>query len=56
MVKSKVFICYSVPLLLFLLQNNIKYEVIGLHPKTKKTFWVFIKNKELSRVLSLWNK
>lgn len=54
--NSKLFVCYSVPLMKFLTQNGFKYEVVGLNPDSKKTFWVFIKNNELSKYLVRWKK
>lgn len=53
--SSQVFVCYSVPLMMFLTKSKgIRYDVVGLNPKTKKTFWAFVKNKELSETLSTW--
>lgn len=53
----ELFSCYSVPLMKFLTQNkNIKYKLVGLNPRTKNTFWVFIKNKELNNALTEWRK
>lgn len=52
--NSKLFVCYSTPLMKFLLSKNIRYEVVGLNPATKNMFWVFIRNKRLNENLKLW--
>ena len=31
----------------YLVNKGIRYELVGLHPKTKHMFWVYIKTKEL---------
>ena len=54
MKKPKLFVCYSVPLMKFLTSNDIRYEVVGLIPKTKNTFWAFMKDEKLSEYLIKW--
>lgn len=56
MENSKLFPCYSIPLRDFLTSHGVRYELVGLHPKTHKMFWVYIKNKELSVLTSEWLK
>lgn len=56
MSNSKLFVCYSVPLMKFLTSNGFKYEVVGLNPDSKNTFWIFIKDKELVKYLVQWKK
>jgi len=53
--KSKLFVCYSVPLMKFLTGSGIRYEVVGLNPDTKNTFWAFMKNDKLSDYLIKWS-
>ncbi len=53
--NSKLFICYSTPLMRFLTKNNMKYELVGLNPDTKNMFWVFMRNDSLHKYLKLWN-
>ncbi len=45
--RNKIFCCYSLELRDYLLENNFRYEVVGLNPTSKKMFWGFIKNKQL---------
>ena len=54
--NSTLFICYSTPLMKFLTKNGFRYEVVGLNPDSKKTFWVFIRNKALNENLDIWKK
>lgn len=54
--KSKLFVCYSTPLMKFLTNNGIRYEVVGLNPDSKKTFWIFIRDDNLNYKLDDWNK
>ena len=56
MKDSKLFVCYSIPLKEYLSKNNIKYELVGLSPTTKKMFWVYIKNDILSMYLNKWKE
>ena len=53
---SKLFPCYSVPLRDFLATKNIKYELVGIHPKNHNMFWVYIKDERLSKYLSKWKE
>lgn len=53
----ELFSCYSVPLMRFLSETKkIKYKIVGLHPKTKNTFWVYIRDEELNNALTEWSK
>lgn len=54
--NSKLFVCYSVPLMKFLTTNGFRYEVVGLNPDSKKTFWAFIKNEDLNKYLMKWKQ
>jgi len=54
--EKELFVCYSVPLMKFLLKNNVRFHLVGLHPETKNKFWVFIRNDELNSYLKIWNK
>lgn len=52
----ELFPCYSVPLMEFLTKGKrLRYKLIGLHPKTHNTFWVFVRNEELENALSEWS-
>lgn len=53
--KSKVYCCYSVPLMKYLTEQiGIQYDVVGLSPNSHKTFWGFVKTKELDNALKRW--
>lgn len=52
--KSRIFVCYSVPLMKFLTSNDIRYDVVGLNPDSKRTFWGFVKDSKLDEKLSEW--
>lgn len=54
--QSKLFPCYSIPLRDFLTAKGIRYELVGVHPKTNKMFWVYIKDDKLDRYTSEWSK
>lgn len=53
--KSKLFPCYSIPMRDFFSLRGIRYELVGLHPETKKMFWVYIKTPELDVAMNEWN-
>lgn len=52
--KSRIFVCYSVPLMKFLTGSGIRYDVVGLNPDNKRTFWGFVKDDKLSKLLNQW--
>lgn len=41
--RNKIFCCYSLELRDYLLENNFRYEVVGLNPTSKKCFGVLLK-------------
>lgn len=54
--QSKLFPCYSIPLRDFLTANGVRYELVGVHPKTGKMFWVYIKDEKLNKLTYEWSK
>lgn len=52
--QSKVYRCYSVPQKDYLLRNGFEYLDV-LIGEDKKTFWVFLKNKQLDKLLTFWS-
>lgn len=46
--------CFSVPLKEFLLSKGLEYITIALDPKTKDTFWLFLKGEMLDEALTEW--
>lgn len=45
---SKYFFCYSIDLRTFLKTRGFNYVCTGLHPKTKRQFWLFERNERLN--------
>lgn len=56
MKSSKLFPCYSIPLRDFLAKKDIRYEIVGLHPESKKMFWIYIKDEKLDKAMQEWSK
>ena len=56
MKDSKLFPCYSIPLRDYLAKKQIRYELVGLHPETKNMFWVYIKDKRLTKAMQEWSE
>lgn len=40
----------------YLTDNGIRYEVVGLNPDTKNTFWAFIRDEKLNQKLNNWKQ
>lgn len=53
--ENPLFICYSLPLMTFLSQQGIRYEVEGKHKLTDKDFWVYIRTDKLKKSLDTWS-
>ena len=56
MKDSKLFCCFSVPLMKFLSAQKIRYEIVALNEKTKKKMWIYIKDERLNLALGKWSK
>ena len=56
MKSSKFFNFYSIPMRDFLAQKGIRYEIVGLHPESKKMFWIYIKDEKLDKAMQEWSK
>jgi hypothetical protein len=54
--KVELFPCYSFQLKDFLVKNGIAYKLVGLHPQTKKQFFVFIDDDEVKKLINEWEK
>lgn len=50
----ELYCCYSLPLRNFLYKNGMRYKLAALNPNSKKLFWVYIKNKQLDKLLNEW--
>ena len=56
MKQSKLFPCYSIPMRDFFASKGIRYELVGLHPKSHDMFWVYIKTTELEKAMQEWSQ
>lgn len=54
MSKIRCYKCFSVPQKDWLLSKGLEYIAVAIDPKTKNTFWMFIKSKELDDYLTEW--
>lgn len=51
----ELYCCYSLPLRNYLYKSGLKYKLVALNPNSKKLFWVYIKTKELDKLLDRWS-
>lgn len=54
--KKRLFCCYSADLKQYLYQQNIRYEICGINPKSQNMFWVYIRDNNLNIALDRWFK
>jgi len=52
--KYKGYKCFSVPQKDFLMSRGLEYITVALDPKTKDTFWLFLRNDSLDASLTQW--
>jgi len=52
--KYKGYKCFSVPQKDFLMSKGLEYITVALDPKTKDTFWLFLRNDSLDASLTQW--
>ena len=55
MKQSKLLLCYSIPMRDYFASKGIKYELVGLHPKSHDMFWIYIKTIELEEAMNEWS-
>lgn len=55
MSNKNYYFCYSKKLKDFLLLSGIRYEFVGVNLKSKKPYWGFIRNDNLSDKLNKWS-
>ena len=55
MKQSNLFPCYSIPMRDYFASKGIKYELVGLHPKSHDMFWIYIKTIELEEAMNEWS-
>ena len=56
MFNSKLYCCFSVPMMNYLTENNVKYELVALSPNSKRTMWIYIKDDKLRKLLKDWSE
>lgn len=56
MEEIELFPCYSLPMRNYLTSKGIKYKIVGLHPESKKMFWVYIKDNYFKQAVEEWSK
>ena len=39
----------------FFTSKGIRYELVGLHPKSHDMFWIYIKTTELKKAMNEWS-
>lgn len=55
MKQSNLFPCYSIPMRDYFTSNGVRYELVGLHPKSHDMFWAYIKTEKLSNLMNEWS-
>lgn len=55
MKQSNLFPCYSIPMRDYFSFNGIRYELVGLHPKSHDMFWIYVKTERLKRLMKEWS-
>ena len=53
--QPKLFPCYSIPMRDYFASKRIRYELVGLHPKSHDMFWIYIKTTELEKAMNEWS-
>jgi len=54
--SSKIFRCYSVPLMKKLISSGCRYEFVAKDIVNDKTFWVFLKTPLVEKMLTEWSQ
>jgi len=52
----KLFYCYSKRLKGFIESNGISFESKGIHPKSKRPYYLYIVTDNLDKVLKRWDE
>jgi len=40
----------------YLTSLGIRYKLVGLHPKSKRMFWIYVKTKEFREAVEKWSE
>ena len=51
---NKLYCCYSLNLRNILYQNGVRYELAAKNPNSGNLFWIYIKDEQLDKLLTLW--
>lgn len=51
---NRIFVCYSIPLMKFLKEGGLNYEITGTNQSTGKTFYGYVRDKKLNNLLNSW--
>ena len=51
----ELYCCYSLNLRNFFTKNGVEYKLAALNPNTHKLFWVYVKDKNLDKLLNEWS-
>lgn len=52
--NTDIYRCYSVNLMQFLTQNQVRYILIALDVKTQRKFWAYVKTDRFNTLLTQW--
>jgi hypothetical protein len=54
--EPKIYRCFSIPLMKFIKEQGIEPQFKAVHPVSRKLFWAFLLNDDLSVVLTKWTR
>lgn len=52
--NTDIYRCYSVNLMQFLSNNNVRYILIALDVKSQRKFWAYVKTEKFNNLLHQW--
>lgn len=52
--NTDIYRCYSVNLMQFLSQHDVRYILIAKDIKTDRQFWAYVKTNEFNTLLKQW--
>lgn len=52
--NTDIYRCYSVNLMQFLSQNDVRYILIAKDIKSDRQFWAYVKTDKFNSLLSQW--
>jgi len=54
--EQRLFYCYSKNLKGFIESNGIRFESKGIHPKSKRPYYLYFVTQDLDKVLKRWEQ